>query len=85
MKICFPKEILLVVGSHGSFIPKKPVIVSHETSVNELPLHFNLFFFFSHIRWLPCDEVEQRKPLEMIYFFLFCFFVFEVVRKWAAG
>ena len=48
MGFCFPfitvfisdEEILLAVGGHGGFKPKKPYIVSHERAPDRVPLLF---------------------------------------------
>lgn len=58
------------------FIPKKPIIVSHGTSLKELPVEFLLCL--SHIRWWPCEKLEQRKPSDIVLFFLVWFFYFYV-------
>lgn len=59
------EEIILVVGKPWWFIPKKPIIVSRETSRKEL-----------HVEFLPF-VTYQRKPLKLV--FLFYTFIFEMV------
>ena len=80
MRICFPviaanisDKILLVVGHPGSFIPKKPIIVSHnKTSLKELPDELILVFHIS------VGYPVIRKHLHQFLFLSFLFFL-----KWS--
>ncbi len=57
----------------------------HRTSLKELLVEFLLCY--THIRLLPCEKLEQRKPRDIVLFFYFILFLyfcfFEVVPKGA--